>query len=415
MSILLKNVKHNSSTVDILISENKFKKIAKNIDEHADKIIDCSHFAILPAFYNNHSHAPMSIFRGISDDKNLFDWLNNDIWPREAKLTDEMIYTATKFSILEMIKTGTVFFSDMYFGMQPLLNAVADMGIRAGLSFGACDLFNADKRKVEIEKINAFLNMDNPNPELIQKVLAIHAVYTVSDELIKFNVDLANEHNLRLHIHACETKKEVDDCINEHSMTPIAYFDKHGALSDKTILAHSVWLDDNDIDILADKGVWLCTNPSSNFKLCSGMFMLQKLLDKGCRVTLGTDGMASNNELSMISEMKLCALSAKIQAQSPLAGAATDVFKIATVNGAQAFGIDAGEIKEGKLADCILVDLNNHFLAPEYNLISNMVYSADSSCIDTVICNGKILMQNHHVDGEEQIIEDMKKLSEFFR
>ncbi len=415
MSILLKNIKHNNETTDILISENKFKKIAKNINETADKVIDCSDLAILPAFYNNHSHAPMSIFRGISDDKNLFDWLNNDIWPREAKLTDEMIYTATKFSILEMIKTGTVFFSDMYFGMKPLLKAVADMGIRAGLSFGACDLFNSDKCKVEIEKINDFLTLPNPAPDLISKVLAIHAVYTVSPELIKFNVDLAKEHNMRLHIHACETKKEVDDCIKEHGMTPIAYLNKHGALSDKTILAHSVWLDDNDISILADKGVWLCTNPSSNFKLCSGMFMLQKLLDKGCKITLGTDGMASNNELSMISEMKLCALSAKIQAQSPLAGAATDVFKIATKNGANAFGINAGEIKEGMLADCILVNLNNHFLVPEYNLVSNMVYSADSSCIDTVICNGKILMQNHHVDGEEQLTQEIKKLSDFFR
>ncbi len=415
MSILLKNVKHNNLITDILISENKFKKIEPNQTIKADNVIDCTDLAILPAFYNNHSHAPMSIFRGISDDKNLFDWLNNDIWPREAKLTDEMIYTATKFSILEMIKTGTVFFSDMYFGMEPLLNAVADMKIRAALSFGACDLFNKDKCKIEIEKINNFLNLKNPNPDLIQKVLAIHAVYTVSEKLIKFNVDLAKEHNMRLHIHACETKKEVDDCIKEHGMSPIAYLDKCGALSDKTVLAHSVWLDDNDIDILADKGVWLCTNPSSNFKLCSGMFMLQKLLDKGCRVTLGTDGMASNNELSMLSEMKLCALSAKIQAQNPTAGAATDVFEIATKNGANAFGIDAGVIQEGKLADCILVNLNNHFLVPEYNLISNMVYSADSSCIDTVICNGEILMQNHHVEGEEKLIDEMKKLSAFFR
>ena len=135
----------------------------------------------------------------------------------------EMIYNATKFSVLEMIKTGTVFFSDMYFGMEPLLQAVADMGIRAALSFGACDLFNKDKCKIEMDKINCFLNMKNPNSELIQKVLAIHAVYTVSPELIKFNVDLAKEHNMYLHIHACETKKEVDDCLNEH-LFPLRLF-----------------------------------------------------------------------------------------------------------------------------------------------------------------------------------------------
>ena len=191
--------------------------------------------------------------------------------------------------------------------------------------------------------------------------------------------------------------------------------DKLGALTDKTILAHSVWLSDKDIDILADKQVWLCTNPSSNYKLASGVFMLQKLLDRGCRVCLGTDGMGSNNDLSMINEMKLCALSAKIQASDPTAGSATDVFKIATRNGAEAFGIDGGEIAEGKLADCILVDLNNHFLNPNYDLISNMVYAADSFCIDTVICNGKIVMQNHHIKGEEQLISDIKELSKFFR
>lgn len=415
MSILLKSITLNNRITDILISGNIFKKISPNqIPSSDDTVINCKNLAILPAFYNNHSHAPMSIFRGISDDKNLFDWLNNDIWPREAKLTPEMIYTSTKFAILEMIKTGTVFFSDMYFGMEPLTKAVGEMGIRAALSFGACDLFNPEKCQIEKNKITDFLNMKNPAPDLISKVISIHAIYSVSPELIKFNVDIAKEHNLQLHIHACETKKEVDDCLKQHGCTPIEYLNKHGALSDKTVLAHSVWLSDNDIEILADKGVWLCTNPSSNYKLASGVFMLQKLLNKGCRITLGTDSMASNNDLNMLSEMKICALSAKIQANDPTAGAAADIFKIATVNGAQAFGLNAGEISEGKLADCLLVDLNNHFLTPSYNLVSNMVYSADSSCIDTVICNGKILMQDHRIANEEQIINDVKELSKFF-
>ena len=412
MSVLLKNVTLNRQKTDVFIQENIFQKIEPNQNVSADQVIDCQNLAILPAFYNNHTHAPMTIFRGISDDKNLFDWLNNDIWPREAKLNDQMIYTATKFAVLEMIKTGTVFFSDMYFGMKPMMQAVADMGIRSALSYGALDLFDADKRKQEIQCIRDFFELPNPAPELIQKTLSIHAVYTVSDELIRFNVDMAKQYDTRLHIHACETKKEVDDCWCEHGCSPIQYLDKLGALSEKTILAHSVWLDDKDIDILAEKGVWLCTNPSSNYKLNSGVFMLQKLLDKGCRITLGTDGAASNNALNMMSEMKLCALSGKIQSNNPTAANANDVFKIATQNGADAFGLNGGKIEEGKLADCILVDLNNHFLTPDYNLISNMVYAADSSCIDTVICNGKILMQNHHVPGEEELIEQMHQLSQ---
>lgn len=415
MSILLRNIKLNHQITDIFIDNKHFQKISPNQSVNAQTTIDCRNLAILPAFYNNHSHAPMSIFRGISDDKNLFDWLNQDIWPREAKLTPEMIYTATRFSILEMIKTGTVFFSDMYFHTEAIMEAVADMGIRAALSYCTCDLFNEDKYQQEMLKTHQFLNTKNPAPDLITKVLSVHAVYTASEKLIKAHVDLAKEHNLHLHIHACETKKEVDDCIKERGCTPIQYLNQLGALSSKTSLAHAVWLDDNDIDILAEKGVWLCTNPSSNYKLSSGMFMLQKLINKGCNITLGTDSMASNNDLSMLNEMKLCALSAKIQSDNPTAGSATEVFKIATQNGAKAFSINAGEIAEGKLADCILVNLNNHLLIPEYNLISNMVYSADSSCIDTLICNGEILMQNHTLKQEETIITDMKKLSLSFR
>ncbi|MBE6452091.1 MAG: amidohydrolase [Alphaproteobacteria bacterium] len=415
MSILLKNVTLNDQITDILIQENIFKNISPDQSSYADTTIDCRDKAILPAFYNNHSHVPMSIFRGIGDDKELFDWLNNDIWPREAKLTPEMIYSATKFSILEMIKTGTTFFSDMYFCMDAITRAVADMKIRAALSFGACDLFDADKRKSEIAKINAFMELPNPAPELISKTIGIHAVYSASPELIRYNVELAQKNKLKIHIHACETAKEVADCRQEHGCSPIVYLDKLGALSENTILAHSVFLDDEDIKILAEKGVWLCTNPTSNYKLSSGVFMLQKLLDSGCKITLGTDGAASNNNLSMIEEMSICALSAKIQDNSPTAGTASDVFNIATHNGAKAFDINAGEIVEGKLADCILVDLNNHLLVPNYNLISNMVYSADSSCIDTLICNGNILMQNHHVDGEEELTANMKELSNFFK
>ena len=414
MSILLKNVSLNNQVTDVLIDGNRISKISPNQSLSSHQIIDCSNKAIIPGFYNLHSHVPMSIFRGIGDDKDLFDWLNNDIWPREAKLTPEMIYTSTRFSILEMLKTGSVCFSDMYFCMNALMKAVADSGIRAALSFGACDFFNDDKYQAEIQKIEDYLAADNPAPELIIKTIGIHAVYSASPKLIKFNVDLAKNNNMKLHIHACETKKEVDDCYKQFGCSPIKHLDNLDALGENTILAHSVFLNDEDIKILADKGVWLCTNPSSNYKLSSGVFMLQKLLDAGCRITLGTDGVSSNNSFCMMDEMKLCALSAKIQANDPTAGTAQDIFNIATRNGARALGIDAGEITEGKVADCILVDLDNHLLIPNYNLISNIVYSADSSCIDTVICNGKILMQNHHISGEDKITKQMKELSAFF-
>lgn len=415
MSILLHNVTLNRQKTDILIENGRFAKIAPQQKAPAAQIVDCKGLAVLPAFYNTHSHAGMSLFRGISDDKNLFDWLNHDIWPREARLTPQMIYTATKFSILEMLKSGTVFFADMYFEPEMILKAAAEMGVRAAVSLSTCDLFDPRRRKSEEAKVEAYMALPNPAPERLSKVLTIHAVYTASAELIRFNVETAAKHNLRLHVHACETAKEVADCRKQHGCSPIQYLDKLGALCDKTILAHAVFLDDADIDLLAKKGVWLSTNPSSNYKLASGVFMLQKLLDRGCKITMGTDSMASNNNLSMLDEMKLCALSAKIQSNNPTAGAAADIFKIATRNGAEAFGIDAGEIQEGRLADCILVNLDNHFLVPDYNLVSNMVYAADSSCIDTVICNGQIVMQNRRLSGEAELLDDIRRLSEQFR
>lgn len=414
MSLLLKNVSHQNKITDILIDNGRFSKISPQQQPLDAEIIDCRNKAILPAFYNLHSHAGMSIFRGLSDDKELFSWLNQDIWPREAKLTPDMIHLATKFSILEMIKTGTVFFLDMYFEQQEILKAAQEMGVRTISALTGLDLFDPNKTKTEIEKIEKYISCPD-HDERCAKGLMIHAVYSVSEELIRYIVKRSQEEGYYLTLHASETAKEVEDCLKMHGCTPIEYLDQLGALGPKTIVAHAVHLSDEDIALLARKKVPLCTNPVSNYKLASGLFMLQKLQKSGCILTLGTDSMASNNNLSMLEEMKLCALSAKIQSGDATAGNAEDIFNMATINGAQAVGLDAGIIAEGKLADCILVDLNNHFLIPNYNLISNMVYSADSSCIDIVICNGRILMQNHHVNGEEEIISEIKKLSDYFR
>ncbi len=414
MTILIQNVLHENKNVDILINKGRFAKIAPALSlsaESADTVIDGSDKAILPAFYNLHTHAAMSLLRGLGDDKELFHWLSEDIWPREAKFDDEIIYWGTKLAMLEMIRSGTVAFSDMYFEQKAIMQAVCDMGLRAAVSFVQMDFFEQEKTEAKKADTAKFLALENPCPERISKVMAVHAVYTVSEELIRFAVQTAEENNMFLHIHACETRKEVEDCIAAHGCSPIEYLEKLGALSPRTILAHAVHLSDIDIDIILKHGVKLCTNPASNLKLCSGAFMFKKLWDKGAFITLGTDGSASNNNVSMLDEMKLAALSAKLQSGDPTAAAAEQVFQAATRNGAEALGIDAGVIAEGKLADCILVDLNNTLLIPNYNLISNMVYSADSSVIDTVLCNGRILMLNKKIDGETEIISQARKIA----
>lgn len=284
------------------------------------------------------------------------------------------------------------------------MKAVAECGIRAAVSIVGFDMFDPEQTKQKIAATEAFLELFNPCPERISKTLSIHSVYTVSEELIRYMAKTAEAYALPLHIHASETRKEVEDCQKEHGCSPIAYLEKLGALGPRTMLAHAVWLDDKDIDIILKNEVKLITNPSSNFKLASGMFQFGKLKKAGCKIGIGTDGSASNNSLSMFDEMKLCALSAKIQSNTPTAGKAEDIFAAATSSGAQIFGFEGGEIAEGKLADCMIIDLNNPLMFPDYNLISNLVYGADSSVVDTVICHGRIIMNNRRIPGEAEIM-----------
>ena len=409
MNMILKNVTLNQKHCDIKVEKCRFAQIAPQITPGIDdEIFDAGGKAILPAFYNLHTHAAMSLLKGVGDDKELFSWLSQDIWPREKKFDDDIVYAGTKLAMLEMAKSGTVFFSDMYFGQAAIMKAVAEIGLRAAVSIVGFDMFDPKQTAQKIDAIKEFLDLFNPAPDLIQKTLSIHSVYTVSAPLIEHIAKTARDNHMMLHIHASETKKEVKDCKKQHGCSPIAYLEKLGALCPRTILAHAVWLDDNDIDIILKNKVKLVTNPASNFKLNSGMFMFDKLQKSGCEIGLGTDGSASNNSLSMFDEMKLCALAAKIQANDPTAGKAEDVFATATQNGAKIMGIEAGTIEVGKLADCMLLNLENPMMFPDYNQISNLVYAADSSVVDTLICNGKIIMQNHVLPNEAEILAQAK-------
>lgn len=413
MSILIKNVLHNGCPVNVYIENNRFSKIAADYEIAADKVINGSHKAIVPAFYNTHNHAAMSILRGYGDDKPLFEWLTEDIWPIENQMSEEDIYAASRLALLEMIKSGTVFFADMYFFGEQTMRAVAEMGMRAAISRVEMDMF--DKQQTEQKKIDTtdFINYPNPCPDRIIKCLSCHAVYTVSDELFAYARQIASEQGWYIQIHLSETQKENDDCFAKWGMSPTAKLDSLGLLTPKTVLAHAVYLSDDDIALIKKRGCFLSTNPTSNLKLNSGLFMFERLFKEiPSNITLGTDGASSNNNLSMIEAMKVCSLAAKAEAGSALAGKASDVFRAATRNGASAFGLDAGEIREGALADCLLVDLDNPFLTPNYNLVSNLVYAADSSCIKDVICDGRLIMENGVVAKEKEIISQAQSLAE---
>ena len=415
MKTLLKNVSLHGKKVDVLIEGNRFKTISESITEEADKTINCDGKAIEPAFYNCHTHISMTLLKGLGDDKELHNWLIQDIWPREAKMTPEDIYYASKFAILEMIKGGTVFCNDMYQYGEETMKAIDEMGIRGVVSKPEIDIPTPNLLEKKKQIVQAFADYKNINEKRIIKGVSCHSVYTVSAEFLQFYSDIAKKYNMPIHIHACETKFEVERCLKKHGCTPIEYLEKFDLLTDKTILAHCVHLSDNDIQIIKKHNTKIAHCPVSNFKLKSGLMAFQKLHDEGVLVTLGTDGSASNNSLGMLEEMKVCALNAKTQANSSKAGNVNDIYKAATINGAKAFGIDAGVIEEGKIADFVLYDLNHYLLLPNYNLISNIVYSGQNDCITDVFCDGKQLMCNRKVENEEKIIEDFKKLAEKFK
>jgi len=281
------------------------------------------------------------------------------------------------------------------------------MGLRAALSSVFID-FNDPKKAKKFRKRTREFFANHTNTERIIFTLGPHAIYTVSRESLTWLKEFAREKDLLIHIHVAETRKEVEDCIKEHGLTPVRYLDKIGFLGPNIISCHNIWVDEEEMDILAQNEVKIVHNPISNMKLASGIFPYAKLKERGLIIGLGTDGCASNNNLDMFEEMKVASLLAKISSGDPTNFTAREAFDCATVNGARIFGLDMGEIAPGKLADCILVDLNHPQLVPNHNLISNIVYAASGDCVVTTICNGKILMQDRVVPGEKELVAEVK-------
>lgn len=404
--ILLKNaiLPDGITCADLLIEGNRFAKIGPGLVADGAEVIECARrYAVLPPFYNGHTHAAMAILRGYADDYDLFDWLSNYIWPMEEKMNEQDVYIGTKLAILEMIKSGTVFFNDMYWFQPGTIRAADEMGVRANVGIMVLSMGGADARTANQELAEGKV----PHSDRVQISMAPHAIYTVSGEKLRECADFAKANGLPIQTHLSETKKEFDDCMAEHGMTPTAYLDSLGLLTENTTLAHAVWMTDDDLKIIADRGSVLVHNPVSNCRLGSGTFRFAEAEKAGCRIIIGTDGNSSNNNLSMFEEMKVATLLAKNRTGDPKVMPAVTAWEMATTRAAAAFGIDCG-IAEGKIADCMLVDLDHHAMLPNYHLVSNLVYSADPSCIDTVICNGRILMRNRYVPGEETIIAEAK-------
>ncbi|MCI5867566.1 MAG: amidohydrolase family protein [Methanosphaera sp.] len=395
----------------ILIVDNKIQEVGTNLENgDAEVVIDASDKIAAPALINTHTHVAMTLLRGVGGDVDLQDWLNNYIWPREANLTDELVYAGSKLAMAEMIKTGTVMFNDMYFNMEQTAKATDEVGMRATLGYGMIDLFDDEKRKQELKEAKKLIDSTHNTADgRIKVAVTPHAPNTCSGELISDAAKLAKDNNVKLHIHVAETKDEVEMIKDQHGMTPFEYLDSLNALSSDMIAAHGVWTTDDEIKTLAQRGVTISHNPSSNMKLASGIAPVAKYLEGGVNVTIGTDGVASNNNLDMFSEMKLTALLQKVDTLDPKVANTKEVFDMATVNAANALGINSGEIKEGKLADIMLIDANVPHMVPMIDVMSNIIYSSLND-VNTVICDGKILLQDKELQtiNEAEIMKDVK-------
>lgn len=412
MSIVIKNVLLNDRRTDILIEGNKITSVSNNIKtEGIETIIDGSSKAAFPGLVNVHTHAAMTFFRGYGDDLPLEEWLNTKIWPNERNLTDEIVYWGTKLACLEMIKTGTTTFNDMYFRFKESARATDEMGIRGvfpQLMFDGLDPVQAKKVQSRISA----KDFEGNYSSRIMFSIAPHAIYTVSGGSYKWAMDFAKDHNIIVHTHLAETQTEYQNSIKNFGMSPIRYLNSLGVLRHNLVIAHCLWLDEDEIKMLADNDVKVVHNPNSNLKLASGhRFLYNEMNDKGICIGLGTDGCSSSNNLDMIEAMKMMSLLQKGWRLDPTALPAEETIKVATENGARALNINTGKIEVGKLADIFLVNINTTAFTPfNNNTASNLVYAANGNNVDTVICDGKVIMKNRKVTGEEEILQKVNEL-----
>lgn len=422
MSILIKSAELNGQTVDIIIKGNKIKRIitadkaiiensnSRNTDDNFKFVIDGRHKAVIPGLVNMHTHAAMSLFRGFGDDMPLMAWLEQKIWPNEAKLTYDDIYNGAKLACLEMIRSGTTTFFDMYYQADATAQAVEEMGLRAVLAEACFDHFNPKLMEKSKRNIKKHVNYPLLFSERIQYALGPHAIYTVSGDLLRWTTDFAKDNGLLIHFHLAETETEEEFCRKRFGTTPVRYLYQLGVLTPQLVSAHVLYVDEDEIRILADNGVKVVHNPASNMKLGSGsQFMYKEMREAGIPVAIGTDGCSSSNNLDMIEAMKLASLLGKSWRKNPEVLPSAEMFISATQAGADMLGIKTGRIVEGCLADMCLIDLNLPAFTPNFNFFSNLVYAANGSCVDTVICDGRILMRDKKVSSEDEIMEKAAK------
>ena len=384
---------------DVLVDGSAGEIVEVGPDLSGEETLDADGGLVIPGLVNAHTHVAMTLLRGHADDKPLDRWLREDVWPVEAALEPADIEAGAELGVLEMIRSGTTTFADMYFEIDRTAAVVERAGLRAVLGHGAISAGkDDDAARADIEEsIETARTFDGAADGRISTAVMPHSLTTVTPDLLSFAAEEAAEAGVPVHYHANETAAEVDPIVEERGRRPLEWARDLGLCREADFLAHGVHLDGEEIDLLAETGTGVVHCPASNMKLASGMAPVQRLLDAGVAVGLGTDGAASNNDLDLFDELRDAAMLGKLAADDASAIAAPDAVRMATAGGAAVLGIDAGRIEPGAAADLAVVDLDAPHLTPDHDLVSHLAYAVRGSDVRHTVCDGTVLMRDREV------------------
>jgi len=406
----------------VAVKGNRILKVGSSQDisqNYTPKVmIDGKNKAVFPGLVNTHTHAAMVYFRGMADDQPLREWLENHIWPAENRwLSPEFIADAIALACLEMLKGGITAYNDMYFYEDAAAETTKKVGMRAVLGAGILDFPTKSARTSDEYFFNAesFIK-DWKGDNLITPCIAPHALYTCGPETLKKARRVADTYDVPIHIHLSETKWETEEIRNRYRMMPVLYLESLGFLDERVLAAHCVWLTDQEIEILSERNVGVSHCVESNLKLASGIAPVVKMLKAGVKVTFGTDGAASNNDLNILSEMSTAAKLHKAVSEDPTALDAKTALLMATRWGAEVLGLGkvTGSIEDGKAADLVMVNLSKPHLIPLYNIYSHIVYAMRSSDVEMVMVDGKVVVNDGKLTtaDESEILQKARHWSE---